>query len=548
MDHFIRYIGFQRNNILLMILWLLIFFAVLLHWGWKTIDICASELDLSAAASMDNRRLRRCSVQIPGAMLIATVLMSALALIQNLQISYGVFFIIEVAMICISILLDSKNRLVIHLFSNIRGSIPQMLLCAFFIGATTFFYRGPYNIPATLWSLPLYCRFLCLWSLFGLYQLLRPDPNDAHYVVPALSEMIVMCTYVLQIVVFWCLGGYYTSLCTEIPPVTISSWLQGIFLYSGGYYATSVRLSGLVHLLLLAIPVIGITKRALTKTLGRSSQLKLLLPAVLTAAAMLSLWITATKLPTLSKEHSVPIISEEAYTTSLKDTKDATIPVLQNGAYIQLCTPVFIDGEVADITVTVLDDFSDRPYFRYFAKHYGSSSISIWAENQGAISAENCVFELGDEGQTLSDFFPKEMLQTTIEVFEPGTQHQLFVLTSDDMIRREYERIPLVLKIQSEYTSSEERHCAEKEIQADIFLDMNGISIEHPYSSLWITGPQLEMGIPLRWSQFCSSNNNIIIERFQCSQTVLVEIQMDILHYTGGITHLEPFLFVYEHL
>lgn len=532
------------DNILMMCLWFILFCTAAIHRSSQKLDSYICEGSAPPDVSVNHRALTRQVIHFTAVLAAATALMLATHFVQNLRIMLGLFCVVLFLLICFHIHFVRKNGEIVTLHSDIRDSIPLMLSGAFFVGMIPLICRLTSILPTPSWCIPLIYRLLCFWNLWSLYHLSRTDRSDIPLLVSAQIRIIVMCHYAWYTVMLWVTAGYFSSLQFATMPMTIVDWLRGVFLFSNSLYAIAVRISAFVVLILLVIPVIHITRHALKETMGRNRQLKLLIPAALTVTALGSLWLVITGYPASGKEAYSPIIPDESNTTYLSDSKSSTLPVLQNGTDLRINPTVFIDGVSADFTLVVLNDFSDCPYFRYYAKPVDSSTFSVWVENQGGIAAEACTFELSAEERGLSAYYPKELLHTCIDTLEPGEHRQLFLLPSADLLRTEYDHIPLTLNVQSSSTFNGVTQNLVQGIPGDTYLTMNGLALEPGYD-LWVDGLPMSKEFPLLWCQPLLSYDNQIND-FQTSQTVLAELLVSVTHETGGITHLESFRFICE--
>lgn len=248
----------------------------------------------------------------------------------------------------------------------------------------------------------------------------------------------------------------------------------------------------------------------------------------------------------------IPLKYEWGYTNGLAASStayhniDAKQTVLINGAPFYLETGLFPYGDTVSVSVEAISDFSDRPYLRFYQDTICDGCVEIWVENQGVADATNCQFRLFDRQGELKEHFFSETLSTTVSSVPAGARLCLFSLNSEEMLKTQYEEIPLEMSVEAVFSSGDYQGKMTKSLPVDAMLSMRGVTIENIYPQQR-DGQLVSMHQSAQWTSDLNYRyDKMNIGGFYCEQTMLLKIQVVVNNFWGGKTELTPVVFIYE--
>lgn len=482
---------------------------------------------------------------------LAITILLLLAIAQSNALAVAVLILIFAISSFFFLLVDALHTGTLFWYSDIGNQLLSLWFHGLILVCMGLLSRIIYRLYSAPWCISVICWISCISQVICLYQAWLSGCGQAIFFVPTIPRLICSCSQAALSLALWAVGGFSLTAFLGLRSFTWKEWLQTVLFYGEGAYVICMRITGIL-LLLTLIPVVAETVSCLKRSAFISQRLRTLVPAATTVISLAVCGTYLLSIPNYIQTLSVPMTTYlGSYSIIGSDAENYTMidelsMVLENGAPICLETSRFPYGESFFVTISPLDDFSSRPYLRFYAEASGDGCVSIRVENQGGIPAENCTFRLSDQDDLLKECFPKDILHTGVDAVAPDEDICLFTLGVADMRRTMYEMIPLELEVEASFTDQGQTRNLRKAVREDVSMCMQGMYLESNWRS-WNTNAQLTPDGIVQLSEaldhtFAANH----LASVQCSQTMLVEVCVAIRYIDGSTTMLPPLALIYE--
>lgn len=424
-----------------------------------------------------------------------------------------------------------------------------------------------------LW--PILCFFECL---LGIVSLIQPQRKKQKTVISIPKETISLLMEIQSVFVlfYWIFGTLY-FVNSKIHHLHLLSWHDwiSVLLFVHEHPYPGLFSLGLLVLVLLIVYLNGryvffiqkskkTQKHMCLQDIQKATPFLLVVLVITTGAFVLSKrpnYINSIMLPVDAvflddvSRWTAPLWSnsENKLANILPNDgreMDGYEIVFQNGITMYFDSEWLLEPSAYIARLTILDDFSDRPYLRLYAKMESDGIVSFFAENQGGIAAQNCSFELCDNEELLKEHFAYEFLHINVDKIEPQETVCLVTLRNQDMIKPCYTETAIKISVNASFFNGLNAWRISRQIVGKTHLSLRGIT-NTVGEEEWFFGTN---NLMVATDSMTSWSGQLVPKNlgkdtrytFKTENTSLIELSLRFKNFYGGYYELPPLIAVFE--